>query len=419
MRRRIIAILMCAMLAVTFMPMMSFADTDSGSEGIAKVFSGEEVGEMDVETGTDNFMGGAPMAEATGGGSFTVNSVSKPSQISSGGISVVTMTRPDAGLYAYTCGELSLKKGIIGIHAVMASNGNTDAYARIGVSRTEDMSDLVDDFVVVSEETSADGQDSVGYIEIPSAGTYYVGVIAVYDPEREVNDWGSATQMNVNMLINWYTQAKAGTKLTAGKVYGVRSRTDGSTVKVKFSPAKKGYIKVFTESRTLTKMYSYGGTLLGTQANRKYYPVFGVNTGKTYQLKIEAPASGYYVYVNNTGVTNKSGSSKSKAATVKRGSSNARKGLIIAGSTKAQWFKFKTTKKSKVQITIKGGTNNKYKIEFYKGSSKLTKWTTSFTISLAKRTVISTSKVPKGTYYVKITPVNKSSGWYSVQWIYK
>ena len=125
-------------------------------------------------------------------------------------------------------------------------------------------------------------------------------------------------------------------------------------------------------------------------------------------------ASGMYqLKVTNTGISEKSGTTKSKAVTIKKGST--KKGTITAGSSQADWYKFKLTSKKSVIMTIKGATNDQLKIAVYDGK-KIVKTSTIYN-NTKSITLTSVGKWSKGTYHIKVYRGNsKSSGWYSLKW---
>ena len=352
-------------------------------------------------------------------GTMYVNSVSKPSMIFKGKISECGFKRPSSiNSIQGRWHREKLKKGVLGVHAFMDANGNSFAGARIGLFYDQNARNPVDTIMYVNEmECYQHEADSIGYFNIPKDGTYYLIVYALYSSDAYEDDWSDATHMDIKFIANRYAKASAGTTLKANKVYGVRCNAK-TTRTYKYKAAKTGSLLVCSDDATKTTLKKSSGKKLGAQAEREYNPTFGVKKKTRYKLSVNTPSytynHGYFIYVKNTKVKNQSGSSKSKAAKLKKG--HTKKALEIAGKTKTQWFKFKNPKKRNFSITVNGGTHNKFRFEFYKGSTKLKRWTDYFTIADEGYTLTTLQKMPKGTYYIKVTPVKKSSGWYSFKW---
>ena len=80
---------------------------------------------------------------------------------------------------------------------------------------------------------------------------------------------------------------------------------------------------------------------------------------------------GYYCFrIDNKKISEKSGKTKSKAVNVKK--NKTVNGTIQAGSSQADWYKIKLTKKQKLNVYISGRTNNTLKIKLYAGKNSRT-----------------------------------------------
>lgn len=422
--KRGVAIALSLMMIVVFTPTIAFADAGD-TEQVTLPVTEADLTEKVVGTSNQNFFedyakDSEPALQEHSSGSLTANTISTPSELP-GNACKVTLDRGSQmeksyGLYQ----SAELNKGIVGVHGAMSANGSKYAYSRFAIFSDKELTQQVDGYMYVSEYATSQGQDSIGYFRIPKAGTYYFVSYALYSADTDADDWRGATQMSVTLIINQYAQAKKGTKLKANRVYGVYSKP-GATTTFKNKAAKTGTLHVTTDEYTKTKLKSKKGKLLGPQKDANYPPTFGVKKRTTYKLAVTTPKDsydyGYYIYLTNSKVKSRAGTSQKKAGKLTQ--NKPKDGLIIAGKKKAQWFKFKVTKKADIQIYVLGNTNKKFKIEFYKGKTKLKNWTTNFDYKMSYRTVTSTSPVPKGTYYVKVSPTKQSSGACSVVWQYK
>lgn len=150
--------------------------------------------------------------------------------------------------------------------------------------------------------------------------------------------------------------------------------------------------------------------------------VSGLGKG-TYYIKLSEGSSDYYLIgYEFISISEKSGSSKAKAGTMKIG--KASKGLILATdkTSKADWYKIKTTKSKEVTVTFSGEVNGGVTLEFMDASGDsfgrlyISDYTKSDSASPYVGTWGSSSgKLPKGTYYMKVTKDSSDvSGYYTI-----
>lgn len=272
----------------------------------------------------------------------------------------------------------------------------------------------------VDSSTSYGLVDSTGVEDytvftVPAAGTYYIGVYtSIYS--------SSAGQIYAGALAALYMNG-ADRTLT-NKTWTVVGQKNSQTNYLKFKASKSGYVRINTSglSGTITlmnsgKSKSYSEAISFSDTYRDEV-VFGVKKGTTYYLKVKANSNydgGYRIKYANGSISEKSGKTKSKAVTIKKGST--KKGYIYAGSSQADWYKFKLTSSKKVTITVKGGTNDRLKIAVYKGSKRIAGTPQTFWSDDESLKLTSNGKFSKGTYYIKVYRGNsKSSGYYTLKW---
>lgn len=162
----------------------------------------------------------------------------------------------------------------------------------------------------------------------------------------------------------------------------------------------------------------------GTENEKVHY---GVKKGTTYYLKIRnmptaQDSNGYYTgkvkYTCSKVSPSKSGASKKKAKAIKK--KKTVKGIFTAGKKKAQWYKI-TNKQKKTTISLSTPRINyalKFKI-YYKSAGKWYDQTFTLTSSPSanKNTIEGTVNIKaKHTYYIKVYPDGKSSGYYTIKW---
>lgn len=245
-------------------------------------------------------------------------------------------------------------------------------------------------------------------IQIPAAGTYYIGVKAT------ITEY-SANQQYLVAVAAGYANGGERT-LTSGTTVAVGQKNP-QTQLFKFKATKTGYLKVQTSDSCYISLCNSKKKALSGETLSGYAPAYGVKKGTTYYVKVRTTSTNsdgvYNLRATNTAVSEKSGSSKAKAVTIKKG--QTLKGTVLAGENKADWYKFKLTGKKAVKVIMKGETNDTLKATVYQGSRSVRSM--NFYYNSKSLTLKSIGKWPKGTYYVKIYRGNsKSSGHYSVTW---
>lgn len=320
----------------------------------------------------------------------------------------------DAGLISYNsnnvkgnnCGYSQEVKfsGMGTVDMAVNNDGASSGNINFGIFYDADMTNPVD-----TTWSAARGEVVEHVFKIPAAGTYYVGLYS----DKGYNTTYTYYALAVAIFYNG-----ANRELSNGKQIAVGQK-DGQTNYFKFTAVNSGYITTYGDKSAgyyqvalcnSSKKALSGNTYLG------YNPTYGVKKGTTYYIKVVSSynsSGGYTFKLVNNKISEKSGSKKSKAVTIKK--STTKKGTIVAGSSQTDWYKFKLTSKKSVKIYLKGHTNDQLKITVYKGSKKI--GSRIFYYSDASRTLESAGKWSKGTYYIKIQRANsKSSGWYSLKW---
>ncbi|MDY3250624.1 MAG: hypothetical protein SOX32_09815 [Candidatus Choladocola sp.] len=151
--------------------------------------------------------------------------------------------------------------------------------------------------------------------------------------------------------------------------------------------------------------------------------LYGVKAG-TYYIRVSG-ASKYVLAADFAAVTDKGGSSKSKATTITR--NKKINGVMPAGesATKADWFKFKVTQRKVLYFNISAVGNGRFSFYLYGPSYKkgiridnmMNESNRYYSITSGNRKL----KVTPGTYYIKAVRTSgssykKSSGAYSIKW---
>lgn len=246
-------------------------------------------------------------------------------------------------------------------------------------------------------------------IQVPAKGTYYLG-IQTLSPIRD--------EQQAFLVGAAAGYANGGDRtITSGKAIAVGQR-DAQTNYFKFKATKTGSLEVQAASGIgSVALCNSKKKALTTNLATKELPTYGVKKGVTYYVKVNSYASSsrgwYNLTVVNKAVSEKSGKSKAKAVTLKKGAK--RSGTIIIGDKTADWYKFTLSSKKAVKITIKGATNDNIKADVYDKHGKI--GTRSFGYYSGGMTLKSAGKWSKGTFYIKLYRGNsKSSGHYTISW---
>ncbi|WMJ86687.1 PPC domain-containing protein [Anaerocolumna sp. MB42-C2] len=285
---------------------------------------------------------------------------------------------------------------------------------------SEEYESVYGDFKIYADEacTSEIRYDSYNSeAKILKKGTYYL--------KFSVNDYASDTAPD-SYIFAFASQFLNGTdRILKDKAWVCSGNTDTQKpIYYKLTVPKTGSITVNVESQ-----YSSYVTLLSSSkkalSDKTYSSLansnvcFAVNKG-TYYLKVESSAELFRVKYTFKAISDGSGTSKAKAKKLTAGKSLA--GIVTATDKtgKVDWYKVTLTKSQAVKITFTGSVSSgKIKLDFYGGgiSGSITETldTVDEDASFAAETLTST-KLPKGTYYIKITKGTKNtSGFYNIK----
>lgn len=266
------------------------------------------------------------------------------------------------------------------------------------------------------------------YFEIPSDGTYYLKFsvhdsTTIYEP--------TAVPVEVYNFVFGSVFMSGANRTLTNKVEVISSFVDYNTpIYYKITVSKPGtitfnvdseYTSYVTLCNSSKKAISEENSSISTNGKFTYATSKG-----TYYVKVKTSSDYAYVKSTTKAITDASGSTKAKSAKLTVNGSK-KNGLVVASdkTSKADWFKFSNPKNQKITVYFNGViTSGELEIEFFdsKGESFGTKRLSIYSDGDASfspyvGSFASTSgKLPKGTYYVKITKKTaKSSASYSIQ----
>lgn len=182
----------------------------------------------------------------------------------------------------------------------------------------------------------------------------------------------------------------------------------------------KGYIALYNGRKTtpLSSKSIFYNTEYG---NRAYWQEisFGLQKGEEYYIRVMAE-NAVKLSRTFTKVKVKSGKTKAKAVTLKQ--NKAKKGLMFAGTSSADWYRFQITKSRKLRLYYNAKTRGSFKLSVYFGKQMIMSRTIRNTEAQRKITLAleksgkETGMVP-GAYYIKIERADSaSSGFYKIKW---
>lgn|GEM_PF-3247396 len=304
------------------------------------------------------------------------------------------------------------------------SNNPTSTYVYVG---TWDGSKVNYDSVYGRTILQAGNSNTIGPVPVTAGKTYCIAT----QPSYEVSSKGSV-QFRAYVYAGYDRTLPVSSNWMLSPGWSPL-KSQASTIRYKIKPSKTGYINVYLKE--FGKSYTNGYVTL-LNSNKKvisdelnYWQsdsssdkvVFGVKKGVTYYLKVTncgGVLANHYCYGIKYSIKGgKVGkSSKSKATKLKRKGSYKAKILLADNKSGNQWFKFKVTKKRKTQINIDATNIESGEVTavFYRGKEKISTWTV---WNGQVNPFSSVGKLPKGTYYVKITKSKKASGQYRIKYV--
>lgn len=336
----------------------------------------------------------------------TITPSSGPADVPS---SVITYSRSNAASFANDkkgfVQRVYLSKGVLVMAARAYSNDGSGSVA-FGLYKDTNLTTSVGNpgFNYPKDENTTSRM-----VQVPKAGYYYVGITS------RISEYSTSHTYSVAFAATFANGSDR--TITSGKSIAV-GQYSSQTNYFKFKAKSTGYIKVSKDG--------YNAKIALTNSKKKALTkyitgksvYYGVKKGTTYYIKINAysnPDGGYVLKVTNSAIKEKSGSKKSKAATMAY--KKYKNGTIIAGSSQSDYYKFKVPKKKKVKIVLKGRTNERINVKVYKGKKVI--GSSNLYSSNSGLTLKSSGKLTPGTYYVKVSRGTKySSGYYKMYWKY-
>lgn len=257
---------------------------------------------------------------------------------------------------------------------------------------------------------------------VETAATYYVRF-----------KWSSTVPAGA-ATIKMLAYAYSGTEMTLTSTFQPVFNGDGvNTLYHKLNVKKTGFVAIcgneYRESgtslmasslsfkiRNAKKKALHNGYLSSLNNYTEKYALkkgtyyVAVTSSQRYQLKAESRAW-----------KDQGGKSKKKAKTIKRGKSANGTVLLTEGTKKADWYKIKLPKKSKMKIKIATactGTASVMKVQIIPANRHYTLINSSSLVADKGKTLASRNKLKAGTYYIKVTKLTKStSGVYRIKFM--
>lgn len=253
--------------------------------------------------------------------------------------------------------------------------------------------------------------------EIPEAGTYYLK-FTVYDysdVETEYYSLGFASQFynsDDRTLMNKEWNCSGSIDYKTPIYYKVTAKEAGS-ITIEVDGEYSSNVTLLNSSKKALSDEAYASSYSGGKV------VFAVEKG-TYYVKVTSSSDIYWIRSTFKAIKDYSGATKAKAKTLTKGKLYS--GLVTTSDKtgKVDWYKITLTKSQEVNITFTGSVSSgDIEIEFYGNgiSGSITDHirTVDADSSFAAETWTS-SKLPKGTYYIKVTKKSKvTSGFYNIR----
>lgn len=267
-----------------------------------------------------------------------------------------------------------------------------------------------------SFDASTETEISAG-LSIPKAGTYYAYIGAYEEEDIDFTIAADIYSSDDDSLVDGKSKLVTLISDKDSNYYKITLKSPG-TVKVytTYANEKDCYIDVDIYEQVSGKM-----KLVSNQDSLAAGSIAGLAKG-TYYIKLSNGSMAYYsIKYKFTAVTDKSGAKKTKAASLKVGT--ATKGLILAKdlTSKEDWYKLTLTKDKSVEVIFTGDVYGSLTLSFYDADNNLVGWlyiNTDTTKDSAVPYLVNSKnkKLPKGTYYIKVTKdFSNTSGTYAVK----
>ncbi len=328
---------------------------------------------------------------------------------------VTTLTLP-AGDVGITKAVVPVKVNHAGVLAILAVGTNgTEAslYSDAACTRK------------VNTRTTADltffGDNSITSREIiiPRAGTYYLAL------SYWLNSAASAGNGRANVMAYAYNGEDK--TLSSGKWSVTYTDDYNKTVYHKIVMKSAGYIDLtgngFNSNGTAS---SLSATITNSKKKVISNAIY-LYSSNNYSTRVAVGKGTYYVAVKkgdiyqlcykSKAIKEKSGKNKKKAVTLKKKKTVNALMLMGESTKKADWYKVKLKKKSKLKFQVRNYGDDTISVQVVPANKRFKIiFNTSSISGNTGKTITSTKKWPKGTYYLKFTKrVKAYSSHYTVK----
>ena len=371
---------------------------------LTTAFAGAE----SIFAGTVSDAAGTPATEITAQGANStedINAYVARMTTGSDNVTVIPVKTTKGGTLAIPLSGVEVGKGVtVTLHSTSAATSGD----KIGYSKYLSSSKVEDTL----------------YAKVKKAGTYYL--------KFETASYNAGMPQSVGFRAILYP---AGGTLTKGKVFYGASPDNSGVSYYKVTAPGNGYLTVSFPER-LTDYSSFNIKLMNSKKNSLFTNFEYLSSSKAYKTTIGVAKGTYYIAVKNsdnaygikvsfTSVKESSGSSKSKAKSISKGST--KKGIITAAqsATSGDWYKFKITKTQYVKFTFKvkangGGSSGGLKAAFYQSGKTYPATSVNCYGDDGKEVQLYTigkgTKLATGTYYIKVQKYSHGNGYYTLKW---
>ena len=249
---------------------------------------------------------------------------------------------------------------------------------------------------------------------VPAKGTYYL----------KASVTGTATN-TIALTGKGYSYSASNRTLKNKTWTGTYPTSYQDITYYKITTPKNGYIKVEGKRDGGYGIYvdlcnSKKKSMLSNKSylmsSNNYTTYYAVKKG-TYYLKVSSVSDPYALRYTFTSTADQGGSSKAKATTIAKGKTKTGLVYVTDSKTKADWFKVKLTKKSKLKLKITSKHNETLSFEVIPASSRVTIINNTIRPEVGTSTFVSKDSFVAGTYYIKVTKNYdaKASGAYAIK----
>lgn len=291
-----------------------------------------------------------------------------------------------------------------------------DGHVLIRADRRLDISICGSDKGILYSQSSLGKENEYRASLFLKEGVYYIKTSGSTVKSQGVEKWA-------RICYYFYPDGNSNYTVKTGNKYTVRPYSKATSCYYKYVATKTGYLRVTISSEQYNLITLCNEKKTPISSEKETGKVFGVRKGQTYYIRVRTTEEAYkneiYSFTlkcTQTAISEKSGSKKSKATTIKAG--KVYSGTIGAGQAEYDWYKFTLNTPQAVKLTIKTAVSGTLLVRVIDPSDvDMTSGGFEFKGPECAKLLESNGVWTAGTFYIQVLRKNKnSSGYYTLKW---